>query len=75
MNYSSCPTCYFFIGNLIEEFEREKEKICSNGKLTEEEQEKEVSKLLRNLKVRRYCCRMRIMTTKEMVKEIMPVSN
>ena len=37
MNYSSCPTCYFFIGNLIEEFENEKEKICSNSKLTEEE--------------------------------------
>ena len=75
MNYSSCPTCYFFIGNLIEEFENEKEKICSNSKLTEEEQEKEISKLLRNLKVRRYCCRMRIMTNKDMVKEIMSVSN
>tara|TARA_B100000161_G_C33546563_1_gene413349 strand:- start:1824 stop:2051 length:228 start_codon:yes stop_codon:yes gene_type:complete len=75
MNYSSCPTCYFFIGNLIEEFENEKEKICSNSKLTEEEQEKEISNLLRNLKVRRYCCRMRIMTNKDMVKEIMSVSN
>ena len=75
MNYSSCPTCYFFIGNLIEELENEKEKICSNSKLTEEEQEKELSKLLRTLKVRRYCCRMRIMTNKDMVKEIMSVSN
>jgi len=75
MNYSSCPTCYFFIGNLVGEFEKEKEKICSDNKLSDEEQEKEISKLIRNLKVRRYCCRMRIMSTKDMVKEIMPVSN
>ena len=67
MNYSSCPTCYFFIGNLVEEFEREKEKIFSNSKLSEEDQEKEVSKLLRNLKVRRYCCRMRIMTCRDII--------
>lgn len=75
MNYSSCPTCYFFIGNLVEDFEKEKEKICSNSKLSKEEQEKEISKLIKNLKVRRYCCRMRLMSTKDMVREIMPVSN
>jgi len=75
MNYTSCPTCGFFIGNLVENFERKKESICSDSKLSEEEQEKQISKLLKDLKVRRYCCRMRLMTSKDMVKEILPVSN
>ncbi len=70
MIYSSCPTCGFFIGNITNEYEEKKEKICSNSKLSEEEQKKEISKLLQNLKVRRYCCRMRIMTCKDLVKEI-----
>ena len=74
MIYSSCPTCYFFIGNLVEEYEKKKDKICSNVNLSEEEQEGEISKLLTSLKIRRYCCRMRIMTCKNMVEEILPTS-
>lgn len=74
MIYSSCPTCYFFIGNLVEEYEKKKDKICSNVNLSEEEQESEISKLLTSLKIRRYCCRMRIMTCKNMVEEIQPIS-
>jgi len=70
MIYSTCPTCGFFIGNIVNEFEIEKEKICSNSKLSIEEQQNEISKLLKSLKVRRYCCRMRIMTCKDLVKEI-----
>jgi len=75
MIYSSCPTCGFFIGNIVQEYEENKNKICSNQKLSEEEQQKEVSKLLKNLKVRRYCCRMRVMTCKDMVQEILPIYN
>lgn len=76
MIYSTCPTCGFFIGNIVNEYEEKKEIICSNSKLTKEEQQTEISKLLKNLKVRRYCCRMRIMTCKDLVKEIIsPVKN
>lgn len=75
MIYASCPTCYFFIGNLVEEYEREKKKICSDLTLNEEEQEKEISKVLRNLPIRRYCCRMRLMTCKDIVQEILPIGN
>ncbi len=74
MIYSSCPTCGFFIGNLVEDFEKSKNEICSDIKVTEEEQEQKISQLLKNLKVRRYCCRMRLMTCKDMVEEIIPVS-
>ena len=74
MIYSTCPTCGFFIGNLVTDFENEKDSICSNNQISEEEQEKLISNLVKNLKVRRYCCKMRIMTCKNMVEEIMPVS-
>tara|TARA_B100001093_G_scaffold517903_1_gene600891 strand:- start:3393 stop:3620 length:228 start_codon:yes stop_codon:yes gene_type:complete len=73
MIYASCPTCYFFIGNLVEQFEREKKKICSNVDLSEEEQEEKIGSLLRSLPIRRYCCRMRIMTCKDVVQEILPI--
>ena len=74
MIYSSCPTCGFFLGNINENYEKEKEKINSNEKLSEEEKNNEISKLLRNLKIRRYCCRMRIMTCKNIVDEILPIN-
>lgn len=75
MIYSTCPTCGFFIGNIVNDFELAKEKICSNTSMSNEEQQKEISKLLKNLKVRRYCCRMRIMTCKDLVKEIIAPVN
>tara|TARA_E500000178_G_C16340651_1_gene453082 strand:- start:275 stop:502 length:228 start_codon:yes stop_codon:yes gene_type:complete len=70
MIYSKCPTCGFFIGNISDSFEKKKEEICSNTNLSEEEQEKQISEVLKNLKIRRYCCRMRIMSSKDMVFEI-----
>ena len=74
MIYSTCPTCGFFIGNVINEFEEAKNKICSTHNITDEEQQEEISKVLKKLKIRRYCCRMRIMSCKDMVQEILPIS-
>ena len=74
MIYSSCPTCGFFIGNVSENYENEKEKISNNVKLSQEQKNNEISKLLRSLKIRRYCCRMRIMTCKNIVDEILPIN-
>jgi DNA-directed RNA polymerase subunit N (RpoN/RPB10) len=75
MIYSTCPTCGFFIGNIVNQYEKDKNKVCSNEKLSNEEQQSEISKLLKNLKVRRYCCRMRIMTSKDLVEEILGTNN
>ena len=74
MIYSSCPTCGFFIGNVSENYEKEKEKISNNVKLSQEQKNNEISKLLRSLKIRRYCCRMRIMTCTNVVNEILPIN-
>lgn len=73
MLYLTCPSCGYFIGQKIIEYEQGKEKICSNPKLSSEEREKELSKLLLSLGFRRYCCKMRMMTYKDIVKDILPV--
>lgn len=74
MLYTTCPTCGFFIGQITEEYEKKKENICSNPKLNKKQKEEEISKLLKSLKLRRYCCRMRVMTYKDLVEQILPVS-
>jgi|UniRef100_A0A6C0EET0 DNA-directed RNA polymerase subunit N (RpoN/RPB10) len=75
MLYIVCPTCNYFIGQKTITYEEGKEKICNNPELTSTEKENEISKLLLSLKLRRYCCRMRVMTYKDIVKDILPVSN
>ena len=72
MLYMVCPTCGYFIGQKTIEYETNKEKICSNINLSTKEKEIEISKVLNNLKLRRYCCKMRIMTYKDLVKDILP---
>jgi DNA-directed RNA polymerase subunit N (RpoN/RPB10) len=75
MLYLSCPTCGYFLGQKNIEYEKGKEKICSNPKLTPEEREEELSKLLLSLKLRRYCCKMRMMSYKDIVQDIIPIVN
>jgi len=75
MLYTTCPTCGFFLGQKTEEYEQKKNELCSNPKLSKKERESEITKLLLSLKLRRYCCRMRIMTYKDLVQDILPVIN
>ena len=73
MLYISCPTCGYFLGQKIEHYEKEKNNICSNPKLSKSEKEEEISKLISSLKLRRYCCKMRIMSYKDIVQDILPL--
>ena len=73
MIYSSCPTCGFFIGNVVEKYEIEKSKICNNIRLTEKQQGEEIQKAINKLGLKRYCCKMRVLTCKNMVEEIQPI--
>jgi DNA-directed RNA polymerase subunit N (RpoN/RPB10) len=73
MLYSTCPTCGYFLGNVYLQWETESANICNNPKLNNEQKEKELQKLVMSLKIRRYCCRMRIMTYKDIVQDILPV--
>ena len=57
------------------EYETKKKYICNNNKFSEKEREDEIQKLIKSLKLRRYCCRMRLMTSKDIVQDILPVEN
>jgi DNA-directed RNA polymerase subunit N (RpoN/RPB10) len=69
----TCPTCGYFLGQKTLEFEEKKKEICSNPKMSKKDQEKKIAELLESLKFRRYCCKMRMMTYKDLVSEIIPV--
>lgn len=70
MLYQTCPTCGFFLGNITKKFEDEKDKICNDPNLTQSEIEEKIQKLIMSVKVKRYCCRMRVMTYKDLVQDI-----
>ena len=73
MLYMSCPTCNYFLGQKIILYESEKQNICSNIDLSQEEKEIEISRILLKLKLKRYCCKMRIMSYKDIVQDIIPL--
>jgi hypothetical protein len=76
MLYITCPTCGYFLGQITFELEQEKEKICSNPTLSPENKEKNISELLlRLLKNRPSCCKMRAMTYKDITLDILPYSS
>ena len=78
-SYMTCPSCGFFLGKITEKYEIEKEKICSNPTSLQEKKDEEMSKLITSsmfveLGLKRYCCKMRLMSYKDMVEDILPVS-
>jgi len=73
MIYLTCPTCGYFIGTKTIEYEEKKQKICDNPELSDSDKELEIQKLINSLKFRRYCCKMRLMTSKDIVQDILPV--
>jgi DNA-directed RNA polymerase subunit N (RpoN/RPB10) len=75
MLYISCPTCNYFLGQKIIDYETQKNKICSMPNITTEEKDNLLSNLILNLGLRRYCCKMRIMSYKDIVQDILPIIN
>jgi DNA-directed RNA polymerase subunit N (RpoN/RPB10) len=73
MLYMICPTCGYFLGQKVLEYEKGKDNICKNPSLLSEEKEQELTKLLLSLKLRRYCCKMRMMSYKDIVHDIIAV--
>ena len=73
MLYISCPTCGYFLGLKTIEWEKKSTDICNDPKLSEEEKEKKKSELLMSLELPRYCCRMRMMSYKDIVNDIISV--
>lgn len=70
MLYFKCPTCRTLLANKQLIFEKELEKICNNNQLTEKQKDEEKMKLLDRLELKRYCCRMRMLTYVKLIEII-----
>ena len=70
MLYFKCPTCKTILANKQLAYEEEMRKICNNEKLSIEEQNRLKSELPKKLKIKRYCCTMRLMSYSNLVKLI-----
>ena len=75
MLYITCPTCGYFLGQKTLIWEEKSAEICSNNKLSNKQKELMKSELLLSLKLKRYCCKMRMITYKDIVYDILPLQN
>jgi DNA-directed RNA polymerase subunit N (RpoN/RPB10) len=73
MLYLTCPTCGYFLGQKTLEWETKSDEICNNPKFSEEEKGIKKQELLLSLNLSRYCCKMRMMSYKDLVKDILPI--
>ena len=62
MLYPVCPTCQLLLADKQIPYENGYQKILNNDKLTQDKKQKEIEKLLSNLGLNRYCCRMRMIS-------------
>jgi DNA-directed RNA polymerase subunit N len=70
MLYPVCPTCQNLLADKQLKYEEELEKICNDKKLNDEQMQKKKEKLLDDLGIKRYCCRMRVISYLDQVKLI-----
>lgn len=73
MLYITCPTCGYFLGLKTIEWEKKSDEICNNPKFSEEEKEQKKTELIKSLQLPRYCCRMRMISYKDIVQDIIPI--
>jgi len=73
MLYITCPTCGYFLGLKTMEWETKSAIICNDPTLTDEEKEQRKTELLLSLNLRRYCCKMRMISYKDIVQDIIPI--
>ena len=70
MLYFKCPTCRTNLANKELIFEEEMNNITNDPKLSKEQKDKLKIELLDKLQLKRYCCRMRILTYIDNIKII-----
>jgi len=68
----TCPTCDKLLGDLVLIYEKNKDEICNNPKYTEEEKELKIQELVKDFELR-YCCKMRLISYKDIVEDILPI--
>lgn len=70
MIYPVCPTCQNLLADKQLKYEDELEKICNNTKSSNEQKQALKKKMLDDLGLTRYCCRMRMVSYLDQVKLI-----
>jgi DNA-directed RNA polymerase subunit N (RpoN/RPB10) len=66
MIYIRCPSCGYILGNRQMLYESKLDEIVSNPNLDEDAKLDLKTKLVDNLKLKRYCCKMRVITFKQL---------
>jgi DNA-directed RNA polymerase subunit N (RpoN/RPB10) len=66
MIYIRCPSCGYILGNRQMLYEAKLDEIVSNPNLDEDTKLDLKTKLVDNLKLKRYCCKMRVITFKQL---------
>lgn len=66
MIYIKCPSCGLLLGNRQMVYEKGLDEINSNPNTDDEKKLELKTKLIESLDIKRYCCKMRVMTYKNM---------
>lgn len=66
MIYLKCPSCGYVIGNRQIYYEKRIDEIVNNPNINDDEKIVLKTKLIEDLDLKRYCCKMRIITFKEL---------
>jgi len=70
MLYPVCPTCQNLLADKQLKYEEGLHKICNNKQLTDKQKQKQKEKLLDDIGLERYCCRMRMISYIDLVQII-----
>lgn len=70
MLYPVCPTCGFLLADKELEYIKQINKLCESKENNETIKDDDVKKILNNLNINKYCCRLRLTTYVDLVKTI-----
>jgi DNA-directed RNA polymerase subunit N (RpoN/RPB10) len=70
MLYPNCPTCGYCLADIQTNFEKKKKEICNNPDNSENDKENQIKDLVNSQELRRYCCKMRLITYIDLIELI-----
>ena len=72
MNYLKCPSCGNLISNRVIIMKEKYDEIENNLDLTDDEKQQKRTDVINSMKLKRYCCKSRIMTIANLIDVINP---
>jgi len=68
MIYMKCPSCGYLLGNIQIIYEKGLDEINSDPNTDEQTKLTLKTKLIESLEIKRYCCKMRVITFKQLTE-------